>query len=38
VDEPPDVAHYREVFDRLREIALFEADSLALIKRIVSES
>jgi transcriptional regulator with XRE-family HTH domain len=37
VDEPPDVAHYRQVFAKLREIALSEADSLAMIKRIVSE-
>jgi transcriptional regulator with XRE-family HTH domain len=38
VDEPPDVEHYRRVFDRLREIALPEADSLALIERLVSET
>ena len=37
VDEPPDVAHHHEVFDRLREIALSEADSPAMIERIVSE-
>jgi transcriptional regulator with XRE-family HTH domain len=37
VDEPPDVTHHRQVFDRLREIALSEADSLAMIERIVSE-
>ncbi|GAA2452426.1 helix-turn-helix transcriptional regulator [Actinomadura vinacea] len=38
VDEPTDVDHYIETFEQLREIALSESDSKALIERIVSES
>lgn len=36
VDEPSDVDHYGRTFEWLREIALSESDSRALIERIVS--
>jgi transcriptional regulator with XRE-family HTH domain len=36
VDEPSDVEHYAEVFDRLRELALPQTRSRELIERIVS--
>ncbi|WP_243722522.1 DUF5753 domain-containing protein [Actinomadura sp. 7K507] len=37
VDEPSDVDHYSEAFERLREIALSESDSRKLIERLLSE-
>ncbi|WP_410050352.1 Scr1 family TA system antitoxin-like transcriptional regulator [Actinomadura sp. HBU206391] len=38
LDESPDVVHHCQVFDRLRDAALSEADSRVMIQRIVSES
>ncbi|GAA3977496.1 helix-turn-helix transcriptional regulator [Actinomadura viridis] len=37
IDEPSDVDHYGAAFNRLRDLALCERDSRALIERIVSE-
>ncbi|QKG19570.1 helix-turn-helix domain-containing protein [Actinomadura verrucosospora] len=37
VDEPSDVDHYGRTFDLLREVALPETDSRAMIEEIVSE-
>lgn len=38
VDEPADVERYSQAFDLIRELALQEPDSRALIERIVSET
>ncbi|MBE1536088.1 helix-turn-helix domain-containing protein [Actinomadura algeriensis] len=37
VDEPADVAHHHQTFDRLQQLALSETDSEKLIERILSE-
>jgi DNA-binding XRE family transcriptional regulator len=38
VDEPSDIEHYAQAFERLREVALSQSDSRALIEQIVSET
>ncbi|MFC4909204.1 helix-turn-helix domain-containing protein [Actinomadura gamaensis] len=38
IDDEPELNHYGEVFDRIREVALSESDSRAMIEQIRSET